>query len=63
MAKSNKSAPTKDSHKLAEGEGVPGADKHPGEQTRGENEQDPKRREGNFTGAGEPARKQPGRRQ
>ncbi len=40
-----------------------GADKHRGSQTEGQNEQDTARRIGNFGGAGEPPRKQPGPRQ
>lgn len=42
---------------------TPGADPRRGSETRGENEQDSKRRLGDFGGAGEHERKQPGPRQ
>ena len=42
---------------------TPGSDATRRPETNGENERDPKRREGNFGGAGEHERKQPGQRQ
>jgi hypothetical protein len=42
---------------------TPGAEPDRGSETRGVNEQDPKRRIGRFGGAGEHELKQPGRRQ